>query len=93
MAKKNTTARGLRCRWRRAPFCCRRRRPWAMAQTKGGDLIVAQSSNPPSLDAMVTSSQASRNITMNIYEPLFGFDARSARSRFWPRGHEISPTG
>jgi peptide/nickel transport system substrate-binding protein len=45
----------------------------ALAQTKGGDVIVAQGSNPPSLDGMVTSSQASRNITMHIYETLFGF--------------------
>ncbi len=44
-----------------------------MAQVKGGDIIVAQGSNPPSLDAMVTSSQASRNINMNIYETLYGF--------------------
>ncbi len=46
----------------------------ASAQTSGGHIIVAQSSNPPSLDAMVTSSQASRNINMNIYEQLIGFD-------------------
>jgi len=43
------------------------------AQQNGGDVIVAQGSNPPSLDAMSTSSQASRNITMNIYETLYGF--------------------
>ena len=40
-----------------------------VAQTMGGDVIVVQGSNPPSLDAMSTSSQASRNINMNIYEP------------------------
>lgn len=45
----------------------------ATAQTKGGDVVVAQGSNPPSLDGMVTSSQASRNINMNIYETLVGF--------------------
>lgn len=43
------------------------------ARTAGGNLVVGQNSNPPSLDAMVTTSQASRNITMNIYETLFGF--------------------
>ncbi len=46
----------------------------AIAQEKGGEIIIAQTSNPPSLDAMVTSSQASRNVNMNIYETLFGFD-------------------
>jgi peptide/nickel transport system substrate-binding protein len=48
----------------------------AAAQKKGGDVIIAQSSNPPSLDGMVTSSQASRNITMHIYETLFGFSEK-----------------
>ena len=46
----------------------------ALAQQKGGEVIVAQTSNPPSIDAMVTSSQASRNVNMHIYETLFGFD-------------------
>lgn len=46
----------------------------AQAQQKGGEVIVAQTSNPPSLDGMVTSSQASRNVNMHIYETLFGFD-------------------
>ncbi|MCO5073154.1 MAG: ABC transporter substrate-binding protein [Rhizobiaceae bacterium] len=45
----------------------------SLAQTKGGDVTVVQGSNPPSIDAMSTSSQASRNITMNIYETLYGF--------------------
>ena len=45
----------------------------ALAQVMGGDVVVAQSSNPPSLDAMTTSSQASRNVTMNMYETLYGF--------------------
>ena len=44
------------------------------AQKAGGDVIFAQGSNPPSLDGMVTSSQDSRNITMHIYESLFGYD-------------------
>jgi peptide/nickel transport system substrate-binding protein len=43
------------------------------AQTMGGDVTVVQGSNPPSLDAMSTSSQASRNVNMNIYETLYGF--------------------
>lgn len=67
--------------------------PLAAAQTRGGDLIVAQSSNPPSLDAMVTSSQASRNITMNIYEPLFGFDGNIRPIPILAEGVEISPDG
>jgi peptide/nickel transport system substrate-binding protein len=64
-----------------------------MAQTAGGDAIVAQSSNPPSIDAMVTSSQASRNITMNIYEPLFGFDEEIRPIPILAEDHEISEDG
>lgn len=44
------------------------------AQTMGGEMILAQSSNPPSLDAMTTSSEASRNINLNIYETLVAVD-------------------
>lgn len=47
---------------------------WAQAQTMGGEMILAQGSNPPSLDAMTTSSEASRNINMNIYEGLVTVD-------------------
>jgi len=43
------------------------------AQVRGGEIVVVQGSNPPSLDGMSTSSQASRNINMNIYETLYGF--------------------
>jgi peptide/nickel transport system substrate-binding protein len=46
----------------------------ADAQQMGGSLVVVQGSNPPSLDAMATSSGASRNINMNVYETLYGFD-------------------
>lgn len=43
------------------------------AQTMGGEITFVQGSNPPSLDGMSTSSQASRNINMNIYETLYGY--------------------
>lgn len=44
------------------------------AQEKGGELILAQSANPPSLDAMTSSSETARNINMNIYESLVTID-------------------
>lgn len=65
----------------------------ALSQTMGGDLIVAQSSNPPSLDAMVTSSQASRNVTMNIYESLYGFDENIRPAPILAEGVDISDDG
>ncbi len=48
----------------------------AQAQVMGGEIVVAQASNPPSLDAMATSSGASRNINMNVYETLYGFNEK-----------------
>jgi len=65
----------------------------ALAQSMGGDAIVAQSSNPPSLDAMVTSSQASRNVNMNIYEQLFGFDENVRPMPILAEDVEISDDG
>ncbi|MEZ5593339.1 MAG: ABC transporter substrate-binding protein [Gammaproteobacteria bacterium] len=43
----------------------------ASAQNMGGDAIMAQQAQPPTLDAMTTSAQASRNINLHIYETLF----------------------
>ncbi|MWP39260.1 ABC transporter substrate-binding protein [Rhodobacter sphaeroides] len=63
------------------------------AQSMGGDLIVAQASNPPSLDAMVTTSQMSRNITMNIYETLYGFSDSIVPIPILATGVEISEDG
>lgn len=95
MAKKNTIRAALRACVATGAFVAALAAfgPLAEAQTKGGNLIVAQSSNPPSLDAMVTSSQASRNITMNIYEPLFGFDGNIRPIPILAEGVEISEDG
>ena len=44
------------------------------AQVAGGELVLAQSANPPSLDAMTSSSESARNINMNIFEALVAID-------------------
>lgn len=64
-----------------------------IAQTAGGDLVFVQNSNPPSLDAMVTTSQASRNITMNMYETLFGFSEDIRPIPILAKSVDISPDG
>ena len=64
-----------------------------LAQTMGGDVIIAQGSNPPSLDAMATSSGASRNITMNMYETLYGFSESIQPIPILAEGVEISDDG
>lgn len=67
--------------------------PSAQAQVTGGELVFVQGSNPPSLDGMATSSQASRNITMNIYETLYGFSEEIRPIPVLAEGVEISDDG
>jgi peptide/nickel transport system substrate-binding protein len=65
----------------------------ADAQVMGGEAIFVQASNPPSLDAMSTSSQASRNINMNIYETLYGFSDAITPIPILAEGVTISDDG
>lgn len=65
----------------------------AAAAGKSRDFIFVQGSNPPSLDAMSTSSQASRNINMNIYETLYGFDEHTKPIPMLAEGVKISDDG
>jgi peptide/nickel transport system substrate-binding protein len=46
----------------------------AAAQTRGGDLVYMQQSTPPTLDGMVSTEQAVRNVVMNIFEMLIALD-------------------
>jgi peptide/nickel transport system substrate-binding protein len=64
-----------------------------LAQQAGGELVVVQASNPPGLDAMSTSSGASRNITMNVYETLYGFDEKVQPIPILAEGVDISEDG
>ncbi|MEM7445767.1 MAG: ABC transporter substrate-binding protein [Pseudomonadota bacterium] len=45
---------------------------------QGGDVVIAQTQAPPSLDAHVTSAQAARNVNLHIYETLFARDENAA---------------
>lgn len=65
----------------------------AQAQQDGGTLVVVQSSNPPSLDAMATSSGASRNVNMNVYETLYGFSEDVKPIPILAEGLDISEDG
>jgi peptide/nickel transport system substrate-binding protein len=46
----------------------------AQAQKKGGDLVMAQQAQPPTIDGMTTSAQATRNISLHIWETLVARD-------------------
>jgi peptide/nickel transport system substrate-binding protein len=65
----------------------------AFAQTMGGEMILAQGSNPPSLDAMTTSSEASRNINLNIYEQLVTVDENVTPIPMLAEGWTVSDDG
>jgi peptide/nickel transport system substrate-binding protein len=43
----------------------------ALAQKKGGEVVIAIQQAPPSLDAHVTTAQAARNVNLHIYETLY----------------------
>jgi peptide/nickel transport system substrate-binding protein len=45
-----------------------------VAQKKGGDVVMAQQAQPPTIDGMTTSAQASRNISLHIWETLIARD-------------------
>ncbi len=46
----------------------------ALAQKKGGDIVMAQQAQPPTIDGMTTSAQATRNISLHIWETLVARD-------------------
>ena len=64
----------------------------AQSQPKrGGDMVMAQQAQPPSLDAMTTFAQASRNITMHIFETLYTRGETGSVITSLASGCDISP--
>ena len=78
--------------WRTGP-CTAQPVADAAAASVPGEFVFVQGSNPPSLDAMSTSSQASRNINMNIYETLYGFDEHQQPIPILAEGVHVSDDG
>lgn len=65
----------------------------AQAQTRGGDVVVAITQAPPTLDAQVTSIEASRYITLHLYETLYARDENARAVPDLAEGVAISPDG
>lgn len=66
----------------------------AIAQgRKGGDVIIAQQAQPPTLDAQTTTAQASRNITLHMYESLFTRDEAANPQPELAEGVDIAADG
>jgi peptide/nickel transport system substrate-binding protein len=60
---------------------------------RGGDVVVAQQAQPPTLDAQTTTAQASRNITLHIWESLFTRDEKSNPQPDLAEGVDIAADG
>jgi peptide/nickel transport system substrate-binding protein len=65
----------------------------ALAQRAGGNLVMAQQAQPPTLDAQVTTAQAARNISLHLYETLYARDEAGNPVPDLAEGVDISPDG
>jgi len=65
----------------------------ALAQRKGGDVVIGISQAPPSLDAQITSAQAARNVTLHIFETLYARDENAKPVPELAEGVTVSPDG
>jgi peptide/nickel transport system substrate-binding protein len=65
----------------------------AVAQKKGGDIVIAMVQAPPSLDAHVSTAQASRNVTLHVYETLYARDENAKPVPELAEGVKISEDG
>jgi peptide/nickel transport system substrate-binding protein len=65
----------------------------ALAQKRGGDVVVAQQAQPPSLDAQITFAQAARNINLHIYEQLFARNDKGETIPDLAESYTSSPDG
>ena len=65
----------------------------AQAPRKGGDVVIAISQAPPSLDAHITSAQVARNVNLHMYETLFARDESAKAVPELAEGVNISGDG
>lgn len=65
----------------------------ALAQKRGGDLVMAQQAQPPTIDGMTTTAQATRNISLHIWEMLITRDENANVVGDLATGWTVSPDG
>ncbi len=65
----------------------------ALAQKRGGEVVMAQVQQPPTLDSQTTTAQASRNISLHIHETLFARDEAGNPKPDLAEGVEIAADG
>ncbi len=65
----------------------------ARAQKKGGDIVMAQQAQPPTMDGMTTTAQATRNIALHIWEMLITRDENANVVGDLATAWTVSPDG
>jgi peptide/nickel transport system substrate-binding protein len=65
----------------------------ALAQRKGGDVVIAMVQAPPSLDAHATNAQVARNVVLHLYETLYARDENAKPVPELAEGVNISDDG
>ncbi len=65
----------------------------AIAQKKGGDVVIAMTQAPPSLDPHFTTAQAGRNINLHVFETLYARDENARPVPDLAEGVAISRDG
>ncbi|MBN9060911.1 MAG: ABC transporter substrate-binding protein [Rhizobiales bacterium 65-9] len=65
----------------------------AMAQKQGGDVVIAMTQAPPSLDPHASSAQVARNVNLHMFETLYARDENAKPVPDLAEGATISPDG
>ena len=64
-----------------------------MAQKKGGDVVIAMTQAPPSLDPHATSAQVARNVNLHVFETLYARDENARPVPDLATGVSVSADG
>ncbi|MFN5614861.1 MAG: ABC transporter substrate-binding protein [Brevundimonas sp.] len=65
----------------------------AQAQKRGGEIVMAQQAQPPTIDGMTTTAQATRNISLHIWEMIVTRDENANVIGDLATAWTISPDG
>ncbi len=65
----------------------------AMAQKQGGDVVIAMTQAPPSLDPHASSAQVARNVNLHVFETLYARDENAKPVPDLAEGVTISADG
>lgn len=65
----------------------------AFAQRRGGDIVMAQQAQPPTMDGMTTTAQATRNIALHIWEMIVTRDENANVIGDLATAWTVSPDG